>query len=256
MRWAGAGRSRRGASARSPAAMVRCGLPPRRPPAPCRPRLCSICGRCCAARAAALHLRLRGALLGAVRLALLDGGVLRLRQGASGPGGAPLALVPGAIAAIANLFGPAASVLGNELAMRYGRGRLIAVAMIASGVFTCLLGLALGPALVCDRRARHAAHGLHMGDSSALTAGMVVHSPPEARGATMALHSMLGFGAGLRRAARLRRGARPRGRQREPVGLGRGLCDPGRGGVLAPWLLGFARLGERMPAAAAAAARI
>lgn len=38
---------------------------------------------------------------------------------------------------------------------------------------------------------------LHMGDSSALTTGMVVNSDPIMRGASMALHSMLGFGAGF-----------------------------------------------------------
>jgi len=36
-----------------------------------------------------------------------------------------------------------------------------------------------------------------MGDSSALTAGVVTRASERIRGATMAVHSMLGFGAGF-----------------------------------------------------------
>jgi MFS family permease len=38
---------------------------------------------------------------------------------------------------------------------------------------------------------------LVMGDSSALTAGVVTRASERIRGATMAVHSMLGFGAGF-----------------------------------------------------------
>jgi MFS family permease len=38
---------------------------------------------------------------------------------------------------------------------------------------------------------------LVMGDSSALTAGVVTRANERIRGATMAVHSMLGFGAGF-----------------------------------------------------------
>ncbi len=40
-------------------------------------------------------------------------------------------------------------------------------------------------------------HALLMGDSSALTAGAVAHARPGRRGATMAVHSLLGFGTGV-----------------------------------------------------------
>src|SRR5262245_9362388 len=46
------------------------------------------------------------------------------------------------ISAVANLFGPAASIYGNEVAMRHGRERVIWQAMLASGVLTCALGFA------------------------------------------------------------------------------------------------------------------
>jgi len=101
------------------------------------------------------------------------------------------------IAAVANLFGPAASIFGNELAMRYGRERLIWKAMLASGALTCALGFvaflpwyALAGVIMLHMC-------LIMGDSSALTAGVVTRARESIRGATMAVHSMLGFGAGF-----------------------------------------------------------
>jgi MFS family permease len=101
------------------------------------------------------------------------------------------------IAAVANLFGPAASIFGNELAMRHGRERLIWKAMLASGALTCALGFvsflpwyALAGVIMLHMC-------LIMGDSSALTAGVVTRARESIRGATMAVHSMLGFGAGF-----------------------------------------------------------
>ena len=113
-------------------------------------------------------------------------------------GGAPPAAWSAVtIAAVANLIAPAASIGGNELAMRRGRERLIWMAMLASGALTCALGFAAAlpsyalVALVIVHM------GLIMGDSSALTAGLVTRIDERIRGAAMAVHSMLGFGAGF-----------------------------------------------------------
>jgi MFS family permease len=161
-------------------------------------------------------------------------------QGAQ-PQAGPWAWSPVAIAAVANLFGPPASVLGNELALRFGRGRLIAIAMIVSGVLTCMLGFAswLPWFAVAGLTMLHMA--LLMADSSALTAGMVMHSPPGARGATMAIHSMLGFGAGF--IAPLVFGAvlDLAGGNASASAWGAAFLTLGAGAVIAPWLLGFAR---------------
>ena len=102
-----------------------------------------------------------------------------------------------AIAAVANLIAPAASIGGNELAMRHGRERLIWMAMLASGALTCTLGFAaaLPPYALVGLVIMHM--GLVMGDSSALTAGLVTRIDERIRGAAMAVHSMLGFGAGF-----------------------------------------------------------
>jgi MFS family permease len=117
-------------------------------------------------------------------------------QGLHGEGASP-ALSAVAVAAVANLFGPPASIYGNEVAMRHGRERVIWKAMLASGVLTCALGfvsflpmLALAGLIMLHMC-------LIMGDSSALTAGVVTRANESIRGATMAVHSMLGFGAGF-----------------------------------------------------------
>ena len=101
------------------------------------------------------------------------------------------------IAAVANLFGPAASIYGNELAMRHGRERLIWKAMLASGALTCALGFLSSLPLTALAGLVMLHMCLIMGDSSALTAGVVTRAGESIRGATMAVHSMLGFGAGF-----------------------------------------------------------
>jgi MFS family permease len=104
---------------------------------------------------------------------------------------------PIALAALANLAAPLASIAGNEIALRAGRGRVIRAGMMTSGVLTCLLGASSGmPWLVlAGLVVLHMM--LVMSDSSALTAGMVASAAPEWRGTAMALHSTLGFGAGF-----------------------------------------------------------
>lgn len=101
------------------------------------------------------------------------------------------------IAAVANVFGPPASIYGNEVAMRHGRERIIWKAMLASGVLTCALGFAsfLPLSALAGLIMLHMC--LVMSDSSALTAGVVTRAGVNIRGATMAVHSMLGFGAGF-----------------------------------------------------------
>jgi MFS family permease len=119
-------------------------------------------------------------------------------QGLQSAGGAAQAAWSAVtIVAVANLFGPAASIVGNELAMRHGRERLIWKAMLASGMLTCALGFAsfLPWYALAALAALHLV--LVMGDSSALTAGVVTRAEERIRGATMAVHSMLGFGAGF-----------------------------------------------------------
>ncbi|MDE0255904.1 MAG: hypothetical protein OYG32_14015, partial [Rhodospirillaceae bacterium] len=85
----------------------------------------------------------------------------------------------------------------NEIAMRAGRRRTIACVMLLSAVTALALGALAGAPywLVC-------LVGLFYGipllaDSASLTAGAVAAAPAGRRGATLALHSTLGFGAGF-----------------------------------------------------------
>jgi MFS family permease len=118
-------------------------------------------------------------------------------QGLQLAGGASPGWSAVTIAAVANLFGPAASIYGNELAMRHGRERLIWKAMLASGALTCALGFLSFLPLYALAGLIMLHMCLVMGDSSALTAGVVTRANERIRGATMAVHSMLGFGAGF-----------------------------------------------------------
>ena len=163
-------------------------------------------------------------------------------QGAQAQGSANLWLwSPVAIAAIANLFGAPASIIGNEFALRFGRGRLIASAMIASGLLTGLLGFASALPWYAIAGLAMLHMTLVMGDSSALTAGMVMHSPSQARGATMAIHSMFGFGAGFVSPLVFGAVLDLAGGNASASAWGAAFLTLGAGAVIAPWLLGFTR---------------
>ena len=106
-------------------------------------------------------------------------------------------LAPSAAAAVINLLGPIASILGNEVAVRIGRVRHVSTVMAASIILACVVGFAPGlPSVVLLVLA--AIYFLTiMADSAALTAGVVAASDPAERGATMAVYSLVGFGAGF-----------------------------------------------------------
>ena len=106
-----------------------------------------------------------------------------------GPGRADIAWIATAIL----LLGVPASILGNEVAMRLGRLRIIAGIMLATalagGVVGFLPGLPFGLVV-----AALAVYGfLIMMDSAALTVGAVSAADPARKGATLAVHAMLGF---------------------------------------------------------------
>jgi MFS family permease len=153
------------------------------------------------------------------------------------PAGTGAALSPVAVAAIANLLSPVSSVLGNETAMRVGRERLIWRVMLVSAVVTGVLGFSARlpwPALALLAWAHMC---LIMGDSSALTAGVVARSDERIRGATMAVHSMLGFGAGF--VAPLVFGAMLdlAGGNARPAAWGFAFASLGVGGAVMSWFI-------------------
>ncbi len=102
-----------------------------------------------------------------------------------------------AIAAAVNLGAVPSSILGNEVAMRMGRGRWIQIAMVASGAAGIVLAVA-APAYWPVVLALLMLHALFvMADSGTLTAGLVGAVPPELRGAALGLYSLAGFAGGM-----------------------------------------------------------
>jgi hypothetical membrane protein len=86
-----------------------------------------------------------------------------------------------------------ASIIGNELAIKYGRHRAITVIMFSSAVVALLIGVFadrppwfLVPLMLIYAITVPA-------DSGALTSGMTMAANPSFRGATMATHSTVGF---------------------------------------------------------------
>ncbi|HYX90906.1 MAG TPA: MFS transporter, partial [Myxococcaceae bacterium] len=94
-----------------------------------------------------------------------------------------------------NLLGPVASILGNELAARAGRRRTIVRIMIASALAALAIGFTAPLPWTAVFLLMVIYFFLVMADSAALTAGVISVAAPERRGASLALHSFLGFGA-------------------------------------------------------------
>jgi len=98
------------------------------------------------------------------------------------------------LAALVNLAGLPASVLGNEAAHRFGRRPVLIAVMTASAVAGTAFGFsgATLPFVLVVTLAF--VYGFTViGDSATLTAGVVASADPRYRGATMAVHSMIGF---------------------------------------------------------------
>ena len=103
-------------------------------------------------------------------------------------------LGPVAISVLITLLSLPASVLGNEAALRFGRHRAITIIMLVSAVTAVAIGLsATMPPIILLLLL--VAYGFTVpGDSGALTSGMSSSAHPAQLGATMALHSTVGFG--------------------------------------------------------------
>jgi len=112
-------------------------------------------------------------------------------------GAAAAVLSPAEAAALINLVGLPASILGNEAAAHLGRKRWIVAVMAASGLLCWLAGFAATWPWWLMLAILALYFAVIMADSAALTAGMVAATPLAQRGAAMALYSFLGFGAGF-----------------------------------------------------------
>lgn len=111
--------------------------------------------------------------------------------------GPELWLAPTVIAMLMELCGTGSSLLGNELAIRIGRQRWVLLAMSMCMALACATGFvsywgywAAAALCILYNMAIYA-------DSATLTAGTVGASEPERRGATLAVHSLTGYGMGF-----------------------------------------------------------
>ncbi len=87
-----------------------------------------------------------------------------------------------------------ASIMGNEAALRFGRHPALNVLMTASAVVAVAIGFSV-TASPLWLLVLLLLYGLTVpADSGALTSGMAMSAEPSLRGATMAMHSTVGFG--------------------------------------------------------------
>ena len=134
---------------------------------------------------------------------------------------------PTTVATIGSLLAVATSIGGQELAMRLGRRRVVSVLMLASAVAAVGIGftapLPYGWVVVLAIAYSTLMHA----DSAALTTGTVLAAEPGRRGATLAMHSLCGFGAGFL----------------GPLAVGVVLDLAGGTGSVLAWGLAFASMG-------------
>src|SRR5262249_13927033 len=125
-------------------------------------------------------------------------GVAFLGYVAATTGGATASfLSPAIVATGLGLIGTFASVAGNEAAIRFGRKRLIVSAMMASILIGASIGF-VGSLSYAVAAVLLTFYGIVIWlDSSSLTAGTAGTAEPSRRGATLAVHSMLGYAGGF-----------------------------------------------------------
>jgi predicted MFS family arabinose efflux permease len=100
---------------------------------------------------------------------------------------------PIVVSVLFSLLAMPASIIGNELAIKFGRHRAITVVMFSSAVVALLIGIFAdrSPWLLLPLMLLYAL--TVPADSGALTSGMTMAASPSYRGATMATHSTVGF---------------------------------------------------------------
>jgi MFS family permease len=111
--------------------------------------------------------------------------------------GAWTPLAPATVASVMGLLGVWASVWGNELAIRFGRRRFILGTMLGSGALAAVIGFSAALSYAGAAALVLLYAMLIWSDSSSLTAGSAGSAEPGRRGATLAVHSTLGYAGGF-----------------------------------------------------------
>jgi MFS family permease len=145
---------------------------------------------------------------------------------AAAEGRAPAWLpAPTVLFTLAGFAGIVVSVSGNEISQRFGRKRVVTVAMMTSAALAISTGWTAGSSAILAGVLVVAWLAFIFLDSAALTAGTVQAADPARRGTTMGLHSMCGYAGGFI----------------GPLGVGFALDVAGKNIVLG-WGLGFGQL--------------
>ena len=104
---------------------------------------------------------------------------------------------PTVIATAVILLGVVTSFCGNEISIRLGRQRLVRVAMGATILLAATMGFYATSGYLAASVFIFAYTAFVWLDSSSLTAGSAASADPSRRGATLAIHSMLGYAGGF-----------------------------------------------------------
>ena len=134
---------------------------------------------------------------------------------------------PTTVTALTGVIAMGASILGAELAIRFGRARVIRIVMTASALVASGIGFAatLPYPLVAVLVGLYVL--LVQGDSAALHNGVVQSAAPARRGAAMAVQSIVGFTSAMI----------------APLAFGVVLDATGHGTTAASWGIAFMTLG-------------
>jgi MFS family permease len=160
-----------------------------------------------------------------------------------------------AAAAAINLLGVPASIIGNELAVRFGRQRMATIVMLSSAAMALGIGFS-APLPYLLVVLLFAIYGvLVTGESATITAGSVVNAYEGQRGSTMAMHSFVGFLTSFLGPIAFGAVLDLTGGNERPLAWGLAFAAMGAGVVLGPIALLFlmprdalARPGAGMPA--------
>jgi predicted MFS family arabinose efflux permease len=104
---------------------------------------------------------------------------------------------PATLASLMGLLGVWASVWGNEVARRLGRRRFIVATLLASAAVAAVVGFGAALPYAAAAALVLVYAMLIWSDSSSLTAGTAGSAEPGRRGATLAVHSTLGYAGGF-----------------------------------------------------------
>jgi MFS family permease len=152
---------------------------------------------------------------------------------------------PTAVASLTGLIAMWTNVAGAELASRHGRRRVVSLIMAGSALLACATGFSASRpyALVATLCVVYSL--FVQGDSAALYAGTLDGVAPGRRGATLAVHSLVGFVTAALGSLAVGLVLDATGGGKTPASWGIAFVAIGMGSAVGPAILAFAARRER-----------